>query len=173
MGPRAVQGSARGLHDADGQSHIWTTDNGNHVVREFTSDGKLLATIGEVDTPGAGPAHFRSPDDIVIGSKGDLFIADSGNGRIVHLSRDGKFIAEWGREGSGPSLNSRWRTVWPSIKTTGSTWRTGAMTSVQVFQPDGKLSRYLDGIRESIRPAGSRQGTARHRRRCEHNHSPR
>src|SRR6202795_142197 len=45
---------------ADRQGHIWTTDNGNHVVREFTSDGKLLATIGEVDTPGAGPAHFRS-----------------------------------------------------------------------------------------------------------------
>src|SRR5271154_3031989 len=46
---------AHGLR-ADRQGHIWTTDNGNHVVREFSGEGKLLDTIGEVDVPGAGPA---------------------------------------------------------------------------------------------------------------------
>jgi DNA-binding beta-propeller fold protein YncE len=130
---------------ADRQGHIWTTDNGNHVVREFTADGKLLATIGEVDVAGAGPAHFHSPDDIVISSKGDLFVADSGNGRIVHLSRDGKFIAEWGRKGSGPSEFKMAHGL--AIDQNDRIYVADRGNDrVQVFQPDGKLVTIWTGF---------------------------
>jgi len=77
---------------------IWTTDNGNHVIRKFSAEGKLLLTLGEVNVGGAGPDHFRSPDDIVISSKGDLYIADSGNRRIVRLTPAGRYVSEWGSE---------------------------------------------------------------------------
>ena len=92
---------AHGLR-VDPTGAIWTTDNGNHVIRKFSPDGKLLLTLGEVNVGGAGPDHFRSPDDIVISSKGDLYIADSGNGRIVHLTAAGKYISEWGSKGTAP-----------------------------------------------------------------------
>jgi streptogramin lyase len=130
---------------ADRQGHIWTTDNGNHVVREFSSDGKLLATIGEVDSPGAGPAHFRSPDDIVISSKGELFIADSGNGRIVHLSHNGKFIAEWGSKGAG---KSEFKTAHGlAIDQDDRIYVADRGNDrVQVFQPDGKLVAIWSGF---------------------------
>src|SRR5215467_12209127 len=39
---------AHGLR-IDRAGNIWTTDNGNHVVREFSAEGKLLRTLGEVD----------------------------------------------------------------------------------------------------------------------------
>jgi sugar lactone lactonase YvrE len=77
---------------------IWTTDNGNHVVRKFSPQGKLLLTLGEVNVGGAGPDHFRSPDDVVISSKGDLYVADSGNRRIVRLTPAGVYLSEWGSE---------------------------------------------------------------------------
>jgi sugar lactone lactonase YvrE len=130
---------------ADRQGHIWTTDNGNHVVREFTSDGKLLTTIGEVDSPGSGPAHFRSPDDIVISSKGDLFVADSGNGRIVHLSHNGKFIAEWGSKGNG---KSEFKTAHGlAIDQEDRIYVADRGNDrVQVFQPDGKLVAIWTGF---------------------------
>src|SRR6185436_2472468 len=88
---------AHGLR-VDPTGAIWTTDNGNHVIRKFSPDGKLLLTLGEVNVGGAGPDHFRSPDDIVISSKGDLYIADSGNRRIVRLTAEGRYLSEWGGE---------------------------------------------------------------------------
>jgi DNA-binding beta-propeller fold protein YncE len=92
---------AHGLR-IDAAGNIWTTDNGNHAVRKFSKDGKLLQTLGEVDVPGGGKDHFRSPDDIVIDSRGDLFVADSGNGRIVHLTAAGAYAGEWGGKGEAP-----------------------------------------------------------------------
>jgi DNA-binding beta-propeller fold protein YncE len=92
---------AHGLR-IDPAGAIWTTDNGNHVIRRFSPEGKLLLTLGEVNVGGAGPDHFRSPDDIVISSKGDLYIADSGNGRIVRLTPAGRYISEWGTKGTAP-----------------------------------------------------------------------
>jgi len=88
---------AHGLR-IDSTGAIWTTDNGNHVIRKFSPEGKLLLTLGEVNVGGAGPDHFRSPDDIVISSKGDLYIADSGNRRIVCLTPAGRYVFEWGSE---------------------------------------------------------------------------
>ena len=92
---------AHGLR-IDRAGNIWTTDNGNHVIRKFSPAGQLLKTLGEVDVPGDGKDHFRSPDDLVFDSQGEIFVADSGNGRIVHLSPDGAYRSEWGGKGEAP-----------------------------------------------------------------------
>ncbi len=92
---------AHGLR-VDRAGNIWTTDNGNHVVREFSPGGKLLKTLGQVNVAGGGKDHFRSPDDLVFNSKGEIFVADSGNGRIVHLGPDGSYVSEWGSKGEAP-----------------------------------------------------------------------
>jgi hypothetical protein len=92
---------AHGLR-IDRAGNIWTTDNGNHVVRKFSARGELLLTLGQTDAGGAGKDHFRSPDDIVIDSHDTLFVADSGNGRIVHLDAGGGYLSEWGAKGDAP-----------------------------------------------------------------------
>ncbi len=83
----------------DRQGNIWTTDNGNHVLRKFSPQGKLLTTLGKEGKAVAGKEGFRAPDDLVFDSLGNLYVADSGNGRIVKLSADGTFLAEWGSKG--------------------------------------------------------------------------
>src|SRR5262245_58781557 len=83
--------------DRDG--NIWTTDNGNHVLRKFTPEWKLAATPGTEGKPGGSREGFRAPDDLVFDSLGNLYVADSGNGRIVKLSSDGVYLAEWGKKG--------------------------------------------------------------------------
>ncbi len=92
---------AHGLR-ADRQGNIWTTDNALHVLRKFSPEGKLLQTIGEEGKGGADEAHFRSPDDIVFTTKGEMIVADAGNGRIVRLSAAGKYVSAWGKKGKGP-----------------------------------------------------------------------
>ena len=83
----------------DHDGHLWTTDNGNHVLRKFSRDGRLLQTIGTEGKPGSGEDGFRAPDDLVFDSQGNFYVADSGNGRIVKLSPAGNFIREWGKKG--------------------------------------------------------------------------
>jgi DNA-binding beta-propeller fold protein YncE len=85
----------------DAAGHLWTTDNGNHVLRKFTRDGKLVQTVGTEGKPAGGKDGFRAPDDLVFDRQGNIYVADSGNGRIVKLSADGSFIAEWGSKGKG------------------------------------------------------------------------
>jgi sugar lactone lactonase YvrE len=89
---------AHGLR-VDRQGNIWTTDNALHVLRKFSPEGKLLATVGEEGKAGNDETHFRSPDDIVFTSKHEMIVADAGNGRIVRLSTDGKYISSWGKKG--------------------------------------------------------------------------
>ena len=83
--------------DADG--NVWTTDNGNHVLRKFSPQGELLVTLGTEGKAGGGKDGFRAPDDLVFDSAGNIYVADSGNGRIVKLSSEGKYLAQWGTKG--------------------------------------------------------------------------
>ncbi|MGY8768775.1 MAG: peptidyl-alpha-hydroxyglycine alpha-amidating lyase family protein, partial [Pirellulales bacterium] len=83
----------------DGEDNIWTTDNGNHVLRKFNREGRLLLTLGTEGEPGKGQAGFKSPDDLVFDTQGNMYVADAGNGRIVKLSSEGKLITEWGSKG--------------------------------------------------------------------------
>jgi DNA-binding beta-propeller fold protein YncE len=135
---------AHGLR-VDSTGAIWTTDNGNHVIRKFSPEGKLLLTLGEENVGGAGPAHFRSPDDIVISSKGDLYIADSGNGRIVRLTSAGRYVSEWGSKGTaagefklchGLAIDSRDHIY---VADRGN-------NRVQVFDPKGKQLHIWQGF---------------------------
>ena len=83
----------------DAQGNVWTTDNGNHVLRKFSPDGELLATLGSEGKAAGGKDGFRSPDDLVFDSQGRMYVADAGNGRIVQLSASGEFLKQWGSKG--------------------------------------------------------------------------
>jgi DNA-binding beta-propeller fold protein YncE len=89
---------AHGLR-VDRENNIWTTDNALHVVHKFSPEGKLLLKLGEEGQPGSEENRFRSPDDLVFSSTGEIYIADAGNGRIVRLKPDGAWIGAWGRRG--------------------------------------------------------------------------
>jgi sugar lactone lactonase YvrE len=83
----------------DREGNIWTTDNGNHVLRKFNSEGRLLTTLGSEGKPASGKEGFRAPDDVVFDTQGNMYVADSGNGRIAKLSSDGSLLLEWGKKG--------------------------------------------------------------------------
>lgn len=92
-------GVAHGLR-VDAEGNVWATDNKLHVLWKFSPEGEVLATYGESGVGGDDETHFRSPDDIAFASNGDIYVADAGNGRIVHLAADGSFKGQWGEKGS-------------------------------------------------------------------------
>ena len=86
----------------DASGNVWITDVGNHTVRKFTHEAKLLLTLGKEGQPGDAPEQFDKPADVAFGPHGDLFVADGyGNSRVVKYSPEGKFVKAWGKKGTG------------------------------------------------------------------------
>ena len=95
---------------------VWATDDGNHTVRQFTPTGKLLLTLGTLNTPSdtgydgknsidiprpGGP--FNRPTNVAVGPNGDLYISDGyGNSRVHRFSSTGQLKRSWGVPGKGP-----------------------------------------------------------------------
>ena len=93
--------------DRDG--HVWTTDEGNHAVRKFTADGKLLMTIGEPGKAGGPPTLLTSPTGVLVAPNGTVFVTEGHDNspkavvnRVSKWTADGTFIKTWGRTGSAP-----------------------------------------------------------------------
>ncbi|HJU44392.1 MAG TPA: hypothetical protein VJ691_16315 [Vicinamibacterales bacterium] len=93
----------------DRGGNVWTTDEGNHAVRKFTADGKLLMTIGEPGTAGGPPSLLTSPTGVIVAPNGTVFVTEGHDNspkaavaRVSKWTADGKFITSWGRPGSAP-----------------------------------------------------------------------
>jgi DNA-binding beta-propeller fold protein YncE len=61
-------------------------------ISKFTKDGKFIKSFGRW---GSAPGEFKTPHDLVMDTRGRLYVADRGNMRIQIFDREGAFIAEW------------------------------------------------------------------------------
>ncbi len=94
--------------DEDG--NIYVADSWNYRIQKFDKDGKFLLKWGDgKDTGGdlaanqASPAVFYGPRELAYDPlKKELYVADTGNRRIVVYDKTGKFIRQFGSKGSGP-----------------------------------------------------------------------
>jgi sugar lactone lactonase YvrE len=134
----------------DPGDHVWLTDNANHTVRKFTSEGKLLMTLG---TPGQGSdtgvtgnwttvkrggPPFNRPTNVGIAPDGSLYITDGyGNARVHHFSTDGRLLRSWGEPGSGPGQFMLPHGV--RVASNGTVYVADRENArMQLFTPDGK-----------------------------------
>jgi DNA-binding beta-propeller fold protein YncE len=104
--------------DRDG--NLWVTDarggeGKGHQVFKFNPDGKVLMTLGKAGVSGSGADLFDQPTDVVVAPSGDIFVTDSHrngkNNRVVRFTKDGKYVKEWGKKGSGPGEISEPHTI--------------------------------------------------------------
>ena len=137
---------------------VYCTDDGNHTVRKFTPDGKLLMTLGTMNTPSdtgydgkdtrtvsraGGP--FNRPTNLAVGPKGDLYVSDGyGNCRIHQFSTTGELKRSWGVPGSGPGEFFLPHGL--SVAADGRVFVCDRENDrIQIFSPDGEfLSEWTD-----------------------------
>ena len=143
----------------DRDNNIWLTDrigrNGRgHAVFKLSPQGRVLMMLGRPGVAGDGPDTFNAPSDVLVAPNGDIFVADGHgaktNARIVKLSKDGKFIKAWGREGKatgefdqphGLAMDSQGRLFVADR----------ANSRIQIFDQDG---RFLAEWKQFGRPSG-------------------
>jgi sugar lactone lactonase YvrE len=146
-----------GTVDRDG--NLWITDAGGaagkgHQVIKFSPAGKVLMTLGRAGVSGSGPDLFDQPTDIVVAPGGDLFVTDSHrngkNNRVVHFTKEGKFVKEWGRKGTGPGELSEPHTI--AMDSRGRLFVGDRENNrIVLFDQGGKV---LDEWRQFGRPSG-------------------
>jgi len=144
--------------DRDG--NLWVTDargeNGKgHQVFKFNPEGQVLLTLGKAGVSGSGPDLFDQPTDVVVSpTTGDIFVTDSHrngkNNRVVKFAKDGRFIKEWGRKGTGPGEISEPHTI--AMDSRGRLFVGDRENNrIQIFDQDG---RFMDQWRQFGRPSG-------------------
>lgn len=116
-----------------------------------------MLTLGTPGVRGDSPDLFNEPSDLAIAPNGDIYVADGhiaakSNARIVHLSKEGKFIEAWGSKGAGPrqfdcphsiALDSRGR-IFVGDRTNNR---------IQILSPRGE---FIAEWRQFGRPSGVR-----------------
>jgi NHL repeat len=143
----------------DGDGNLWVTDargengKGNQVFK-FSPDGKVLMTLGKAGVSGSGPDLFDQPTDVLVAPSGEIFVTDSHrngkNNRVIKFSRDGKFLKEWGKKGSGSGEISEPHTI--AMDSRGRLFVGDRENNrIQIFDQDGE---YLTEWRQFGRPSG-------------------
>jgi DNA-binding beta-propeller fold protein YncE len=108
-----------------------------------------LAADKVFGSAGTAPGQFQRPRGIAVAPDGSLYIADTGNHRIQHLSVDGKVLAVWGQfgdlaqgEAAAPpgTFNAPWDVA---VGPDGSVYVADTWNQrIQVFAPDPSMSVY-------------------------------
>jgi len=98
----------------DSEDNFWTAGNGDGIIQKYSHDGRLLMQIakrGVVDTSdgtvkgralNSSHTQLDMPSDIAVDpGNGDVYVSDGyGNSRIVVFDRNGKFLRQWGHQGT-------------------------------------------------------------------------
>jgi DNA-binding beta-propeller fold protein YncE len=137
---KGMFGNPHGLRvDRDG--NVFVTDNGDHQVMKFTSDGRLLFTLGIKGKAATDNKTFNRPTDIAFGKNGDFYVSDGyGNSRVVKFSKEGKYLLDWGKRGTGPGEFNTPHSV--AVDTKGTVYVSDRENNrIQLFDPNGKFLR--------------------------------
>jgi hypothetical protein len=118
-GGPATEATLNWVYDiaVDNEGNVFIADANNHRIREVDTSG-VITTVAGTGTPGfagdGGPAvdaEIRHPTGVDVDARGNIYIADSGNGRIRRVNRKGIITTVAGggtREGDGvPATEAR------------------------------------------------------------------
>jgi len=100
--------------DLDAEGNLWVTEGApagdargepglamgmGHQIVKLSPEGEVLMVLGEAGVPGEDDRHFNGPAGVLVVPNGEIWVADGhrgGNNRVLKLTADGEFIAQWG-----------------------------------------------------------------------------
>jgi DNA-binding beta-propeller fold protein YncE len=108
----------------------------DHFVTEFALDGTLIRTFAGTGTRGSGDGEFDTPLSIaVLGSSGEVAIADSKNHRIQIFDSEGNYKRQFGSKGKEDGHFDRPKSL--ASDAHGNLLVTDQTSRLQVFDPKG------------------------------------
>lgn len=88
----------------DAEKNVYVMDAGNSRVQKFDQNGKFLLMWGSKGD-GDGQFNIRMPDEgsVAVDAEENVYVGDADNYRVEKFDRNGKFLTEWGTQGTGDS----------------------------------------------------------------------
>jgi tripartite motif-containing protein 71 len=147
----------------DKEGNLWVADTGNNRVQEFTTSGEYERQIGEAGTltaefeeclrlrkyrtceeegitrykTGTGKGAFKEPAGLAFNAAGDLYVVDTGNGRVIEGATTGSYIATYGAPGEKEGQLTKPQAA--AINSEGDVWVAASSgKSLQEFSAEGK-----------------------------------
>ena len=77
------------------QERVYVLDSSVPAVRVYDAQGRYSGDIG---SEGDGPGEFRSPDGLLVGDDGRIYVRAMRQGRITIFENDGTFVDTWSLE---------------------------------------------------------------------------
>jgi DNA-binding beta-propeller fold protein YncE len=85
---------------------VYVSDTWNHRVQKFTENGEPIKMWGQYGQPlpelPESNSSFWGPRGIAVNDQGQVFVADTGNKRIVVFDEEGNYITAFGSAGLDP-----------------------------------------------------------------------
>ncbi|GAB4206291.1 MAG: TIGR03663 family protein [Roseiflexaceae bacterium] len=142
----------------DRQGNIYVADTWNARVVKLDPEGKVLTiwgtggqdigngqragiTDGTVEGNARQPLDFFGPRGIAVDEQGRVYLADTGNKRIVVTDNTGNFLFQWGSKGNAPGAFNE--PIGVAVDGMGRVYVADTWNSrVQVFErtPDDKIN---------------------------------
>lgn len=84
--------------------YVYVADTWNHRIQKFTADGAPVTMWGKslYHVTLGDPFGLWGPRGIAVDSVGRVYVADTGNKRIVIYDADGNYLSQFGGAGMGP-----------------------------------------------------------------------
>ena len=130
------------------------------AVDPYLSKLTQLSPAFSIGSTGNGDGQFNKPRNLAVAADGSVYVADSGNNRIVHMSADGKPLQTWGvtgdatKEGGAPggSFNEPWSVA---VGVDGSVFVADTWNHrIQKFTADGKFLKMWGYFGQAEKPDG-------------------
>jgi len=121
---------------------LWCVDNGNNTIKHLTPEGRLLATMGEVNnpTPRMSNRPFSVPTHVGVDPRtNEFYVGDGYSNAAVHkFSPEGRHLLTWGESGTDEGQFN----IVHNIKVDRHGWVYVADREnhrIQVFSPEGRF----------------------------------
>ena len=134
----------------DRENNIFLTDVGLQQVFKFTHEGKLIFALGEPRVGKWDATHFNQPTDIAIRADGTFYVSDGYvNSRVALFDRDGKWVREWGKKGSGEGEFSNPHGLLLAPSSTDVLVADRENSRLQLFDRAGNFKRQWTGAKDA------------------------
>jgi predicted membrane-bound mannosyltransferase/DNA-binding beta-propeller fold protein YncE len=132
---------------------VYVSDTWNHRIQKFSEDGKPDKMWGQYGQPlpeiPESQSSFWGPRGIAVDSQGRVFVADTGNKRIVVFDEDGDYITEFGTAGFDPGQFDE--PVGVAVAGDGTVYVTDTWNQrVQSFIPSEDGAVYLPSVQWDV-----------------------
>lgn len=133
----AIDPARQRLYVADSS----TAKSSHHVIHVFDLEGRHLSTVGGL---GSAAGQFSFPTYLTVDGQGNLYVADTMNGRIQVLDPGGNALQTIGEHGDAYGMFDKPKGValdsFGNVYVADSSW-----SNVQIFNPQGKVLLFFGG----------------------------